>query len=151
MNILELLEYEEGYRKDAYYCSEGYPTIGIGLKIGPKNASLENYQLSMSKPIAYAYLNEKVEIIKGQLSTSRATMVAYDNCNQARKVILESMCYQLGFNGVCKFKKMLAALERSDFKEAAVEALDSRWAKQTKSRAYRHAQVIETGTYRGTY
>lgn len=151
MNILELLEYEEGYRKDAYYCSEGYPTIGIGLKIGPKGAPLEHYQFTMSKAVAYAYLNERVETIKGQLSTSKETMLAYDNCNQARKAILESMCYQLGFAGVCKFKKMIAALEKSNFKEASRQALDSRWAKQTPARANRHSDVLLMGTYKGAY
>lgn len=151
MNILELLEFEEGYREKAYYCTEGYPTIGIGLKIGPYKAPLSNYTFTMSKTVAYADLAERVEVIKAQLATSKETMVAYDNCNTARKSILESMSYQLGFSGLCKFRKMLNALERSDFQEAANQALDSRWAKQTPNRANRHAEVIKTGTMRGAY
>ena len=28
MNVIDVLEFEEGYRESAYHCSEGYPTIG---------------------------------------------------------------------------------------------------------------------------
>lgn len=40
-SIIQLIQIEEGYREKAYYCSEGYPTIGTGHKIGPKGAPLE--------------------------------------------------------------------------------------------------------------
>ncbi len=36
MNLLDVLQFEEGFRAKAYHCSEGYPTIGIGTKLGPK-------------------------------------------------------------------------------------------------------------------
>ena len=151
MNILELLEYEEGYRKDAYYCSEGYPTIGIGQKIGPKGAPLKYYNFTVSRDVSYAWLGETVETIKGQLSTSIETQLAYHNCTPARKVIMESMCYQLGFDGLTGFRMMIKAMERMDWTEAANQALDSLWAKQTPERANRHADVIRMGTFKGAY
>ncbi len=151
MNILELLEYEEGFRKEAYYCSEGYPTIGIGLKIGPKGAPLSNYIFTMSLDVAYVDLGERVTIIGGQLASNQNTLMAFMKCNSARRDILKSMAYQLGFGGVCKFKKMLKAMEAEDWNEAAKQALDSRWAKQTPKRANRHADVIRMGTYKGVY
>lgn len=147
MNILELLEHEEGYRSKPYYCSEKFPTVGIGQKIGPKNANLDLYQFTVSRDVAYVWLGETVEKLQGQLSSSSATMLAWKNLNQARRDILTSMAYQMGFDGVCKFKKMIAAAERSDFSEMSRQALDSRWAKQTPRRANRHAEVIKTGTW----
>ncbi len=46
------------------------------------------------------------------------------------------MVFQLGETGVSKFKNMLKALkEGPDYQTAAIEMLDSRWAKQTPNRA----------------
>jgi len=42
-----------------------------------------------------------------------------------------SMVYQLGFGGVGKFKKFLAAMAEGDYTTAAHEMLDSLWARQT--------------------
>ena len=47
------------------------------------------------------------------------------------------MAYQLGVNGVLKFKKMIEALRSKDYKEASKQGLDSLWAKQTPQRANR--------------
>jgi hypothetical protein len=40
---------------------------------------------------------------------------------------------------------MLSAIEFGDFREAAREALDSRWRIQTPDRCERHAEMLETG------
>ena len=66
----------------------------------------------------------------------------YSMLSVDRKIIIQSLCYQMGFTGVLKFKKMIAALDIEDYDEAAKQALDSRWAKQTSSRAKRHARVL---------
>ena len=52
------------------------------------------------------------------------------------EIIIE-MVYQMGETGVSKFKKMFKALkqEPKNYKEAADQMMDSRWAKQTYSRA----------------
>lgn len=55
---------------------------------------------------------------------------------------LAQMAYQLGVDGVIRFRKMLAALERGDRATAAAEALDSDWAQQTPARAERVAALI---------
>ena len=53
----------------------------------------------------------------------------------AKEIIIE-MVFQLGETGVSKFKNMLKALkEGPDYQTAAIEMLDSRWAKQTPNRA----------------
>ena len=46
---------------------------------------------------------------------------------------------------------MIAALERGDYNEASLQALDSRWAKQTVARAERHAAVLATGNLMQIY
>ena len=63
----------------------------------------------------------------------------YKDCSiedEAKGIIIE-MVFQLGPTGVSKFKKMWVALKNNppNYKEAAVQMHDSRWAKQTKNRA----------------
>lgn len=143
----KVLYYEEGYRPTAYYCSEGYPTIGIGQKIGPKDYPLDAYQFTL--PIRVAVEWCKVQVIDMDMVLSAHTF--YNHLNDARKAVIISMCYQLGMAGLLKFKKMLKALEDEDYEEAAKQALDSRWARQTPKRANRHAEVIKTGILQDIY
>jgi len=139
MNILQLLEREEGYRVKPYYCTEGYPTVGIGKRIGPKNAPLDVYQFEVSLPVAHEWLREEVYAITAQMPEWFYTLTA------SRQTIILSMAYQLGVTGLLKFKNMIKALQRCDWDEAERQALDSRWAKQTPARAKRHAEALRTG------
>lgn len=147
MSITKLLEYEEGFREKPYYCSEGYPTIGIGTKIGTKNAPLEYFVLEVDRQVAWVLLEKEVSYLMRILEKNEV----YNSLNSDRKTILLSMAYQLGINGLFGFKKMWAALLVADYSLAAKEALDSKWAKQTPQRAHRHAKVLETGDLRSVY
>ena len=44
------------------------------------------------------------------------------------------MTFQLGINGVKKFKRMINALQLKNFREAIVQARDSLWYRQTPNR-----------------
>ena len=66
-----------------------------------------------------------------------------------RRAALVAMVFQLGMPTVLKFKKMLAALEQGNWLEAADQALDSRWARQTPSRAKWVAEILKTGEMDG--
>ena len=47
------------------------------------------------------------------------------------------MAYQMGVNGVMGFRKMLGAIVNGNYRLAAQEGMDSRWANQTPNRAKR--------------
>ncbi len=141
MNALQLIEHAEGYRAEPYYCSEGYPTIGIGERIGPKDAPLESYQFTVSHRVATVWLTEAVVEIVEQLKD----LEWFDKLDGNRQTVIISMAYQMGVEGLLGFKKTIAALERGDWLEAKMQALDSRWYAQTSKRALHHAQVLLTG------
>ena len=147
MNTLELISFEEGYRMKPYLCSEGYPTIGIGKRIGPKGADLSLYEFTVSKGVAELWLLIEVDKIEDQL----CQLDWYQNLNCDRQSIISSMAYQLGMTGLLKFKNMIAALEREYWQEASKQALDSTWHKQTKQRAERHAKVLYCGSIEEVY
>lgn len=142
--ISQLLELEEGYRERAYYCSEGYPTIGIGKKIGGKGVALSCYDFTVSKELARQWVDEEVACVVKYLNS---TYPWFERLNQPRKDVIVSMCYQIGTSGFSKFKKFIAYMGHSEFENASIEMLDSRWAKQTRARAYRHSAVIAGGAY----
>jgi lysozyme len=60
----------------------------------------------------------------------------------AQEIIVE-MVFQLGKNGVSKFRNMWKALAEKNYIGASYEMLDSRWAKQTPNRAKNMANQMK--------
>lgn len=137
--IHNLLEYEEGYREKPYLCSEGYPTIGIGKRIGRKGDNVKRFDFTCPKSVAYAWLDDELKVIGIELNKH----AWFTNLSDDRRCIVASMAYQMGMSGLFKFKNMIKHLSNENYERAAKEALNSRWAKQTPQRANRHAEVLK--------
>ena len=65
----------------------------------------------------------------------RKIFLDFDSLRYSQQKALMDMCFNLGSTRLRRFKKMIAAIEAGDFNEAAVELLDSRYAKQLPRRA----------------
>ena len=61
----------------------------------------------------------------------------------AQEIIVE-MVFQLGKNGVSKFRNMWKALAEKNYIGASYEMLDSKWAKQTPNRAKSMAEQMKS-------
>jgi lysozyme len=133
----DIIKKEEGFRAAPYYCSLGYPTIGYGFKIGDQHDPLPKFFLP--KPVAEVWLSYEIQGVEGKLGHF------FIGLNEVRRAVLVSMAFQLGVQGLFKFKKMWSAIANKDYDTAAKEMLDSKWAKQTPARANRHAEMMETG------
>ena len=59
------------------------------------------------------------------------------------QMVVIEMCYQIGVTGVSKFKKTLSYLQEKEWGQASVEMLDSKWAKQTPTRANKLSQIVK--------
>ena len=151
MNIVSLLRYEEGFKEKPYFCSEGYPTIGTGIKLGPKGAALSNYQITISKEVDAVWMAEIIKQKVAEMSVNQGITAAMSSCNDARKSILISMAYQMGADGLAKFTNTLKAVAEQRWNDAANGMLNSAWAKQTPNRAKRHAQQMLTGEWSPEY
>ena len=134
MNIKDFMIEHEGYRKLPYTDTVGVITIGVGfnLKIGLDDAEID---FILTHRIDRAE-KDAINIV------GRDTWLAI---GQVRRFVLISMAYQLGYEGLRAFRKMIKALKAEDYTEASTEALDSKWAKQTPSRAAHHANLLKTG------
>jgi lysozyme len=138
-----ILTQEEGYRKHPYLCSQGYATIGIGLKLSTeRNPDVSKFCITMSKEVAIQDLKERVQDLIDRLDS---TYSWFKDLDINRQAVLVSMSYQLGVYNLSKFKKMLRALNKKDYAEAYTQSLDSLWARQTPKRANRHANTLLTG------
>lgn len=149
--IFDLVAYEEGFRDKPYYCTEGYPTIGFGFKIGPKNTPLNFYQFSLSKEVATVWLASILNILISGMKSYSNIDKAIQACNEAQSAILISMAYQMGADGLSKFTTTLNKIASKDFEGASKSMLDSKWAKQTTNRAARHAEQLRTGQWCNLY
>lgn len=129
--LKEAVKLSEGYRARVYKDTLGIDTIGYGFAIK---------DLELDEDICDMILDKKLnKLIK---DVDNKFLFMDDIAVEAQDVVYE-MCYQLGINGFSKFKKTIAYLRDENYKMAAIEMLDSRWAKQTPNRAKRLSNIIK--------
>ncbi len=142
---IKLIAKKEGFKDKVYYCSEQFPTIGHGFRIGAKHQSLDVYQFTLPRSASMIWLKVKIEENIETMQNYQYLKKAFNSVSEDRQVILISMMFQLGVDGVSKFVNMLTSLLKEDYPAAEKHALDSKWFRQTKSRALHHAKVLRTG------
>ena len=150
-DIFKLLEREEGWSSQPYYCTENYPTIGFGFRIGPKDAPLKLYRLHISKALGVAWLAELVQETMDDMQRYPEIVAALASCNDARKAVLISMAYQMGADGLAKFDNTLKAVAEQRWGDAQAGMTASKWARQTPNRANRHAIQMLRGLWHPEY
>ena len=75
----------------------------------------------------------------------------YKELSIIRKSVCICIAYQLGFKGFLNFKNALIHLNDGNFAGAAIELMDSKWARASTFRAERYAEMIETGEIHDFY
>ncbi len=135
--LIERLVADEGECLHAYADSEGFITIGVGRLIDAKKGGGIS-----SEESRYLLTNDirKWIAIAGQWPW-------FEMLNWPRQGVIICMLHQLGSRGVSNFRKMIAALERKEYAEAALQMLDSAWHVQTKERCERMATIMKTGEW----
>ena len=123
LELLNSIRKHEGFRSKVYNCTENYPTIGYGFAIK---------DLVLDEDICNIILQRKLESL---IRSIEFKFKWYADLPNAVKDVVIEMCYQLGVNGVSKFKKTIEHLKCEEWELAADEMLDSKWAKQTPNRA----------------
>ena len=117
----------------------GYWTIGVGILVDERRGGGITAEEGM-----FLLRNR---IIRTD-NLCRARFPWFARLDTVRQQVIICMAYQLGVNGVANFKRMLAAIERSNFVEAAQQMLDSKWARDdSPARAKRMANMMERGEW----
>lgn len=123
----------EGLRLTPYRCPAGKLTIGVGRNLEAVGISKDEAKLMLRNDLLRTRLGLE-KVLPGFLALS-----------PRRRMALIDMAFNLGLNGLLKFKKMLASLVAGDWDQAAAEMLDSTWASQVGQRAVTLATMIKEG------
>jgi lysozyme len=150
MSLKEQLARHEGFRAHAYQDTEGIWTIGYGRNIDPKGPGITRIE-------AGVLLDNDIARVMQEIEMSNMGFV-YHQLSEVRKDVIRNMWFNLGHHRIMGFRRMWAALADRNYKQAAAEMLDSRWAIQvgdtspTKTRPYggrawELAYQMRTGEY----
>lgn len=152
--LVASLKRHEGYRANPYLCPAGKLTIGYGRNLedapltGAEWRELWNrgdIAVSLSREGAERLLRSALARLERQCETH---FDFWHALNDARQNVLVEMAFQLGFDGLRGFRRMLAALRRHDYAGAAREGLDSKWAREdSPARARRLMRQMEMGVF----
>ena len=130
--LIESVKHHEGYRSKAYQDSVGVWTIGYGTNL---------QVLEVDSKVATKWLMDELEWCAGQVDK----IEGIQHISAKRRDVLVEMAYNLGINGLRKFRRTLNFIRASAYEQAAAEMLDSKWASQVGMRAERLAERMRIG------
>ena len=136
--LLESVKRHEGYRNKVYLDTLNKRTVGVG------HLCVEDFwedDKEYDEDFLMGILEKDLQSAIDQADDMCSNLIISDDA----KIIIIEMIFQLGGNGVSKFRKMWQALQQDppDYAEASVQMLDSRWAKQTPNRAQEMAEHMK--------
>jgi lysozyme len=128
--LLQSVKKHEGYRNKVYLDTLGKRTVGVG------HLCVEDFWEDDKEYSEEMLMNILKDDLKNAIEGAERLLKDCPVLDDLAKEIIIEMVFQLGETGVSKFKNMLKALEEGpDYQTAAIEMLDSKWAKQTPNRA----------------
>lgn len=134
--LTDQLRIHEGVRSHFYRCTSGLATIGVGRCI-------EEGSLGLSDDEIDYLLENDIKRCKQEL----ITFSWFIDLDSVRQDAMVNLCFNLGFSRLSLFTNALAAMADSNYDRAAMEFLDSKWARQVGKRSEDVAHMIRTGTY----
>ena len=153
--LIKQIAHHEGIVLKVYKDSLGIDTIGIGRNLehrGIEDLELahmektmgEIYENGITEQDAYFLAHRDIEIVEKELLASRPVVEELDNIRQR---VLVDMAFNMGIPRLNRFYRMWSAINELDFKSAAIEMLDSLWARQVKSRSDTLAYAMKHGEF----
>ena len=134
----KLIQKHEGFRERVYVDTVGVPTGGWGHAFLP-NSWLPTYIWELIFEEDFAIARRDAEHL----------MIDYDipHPGLPRKLVLIDMAFNLGYYKLKRFKRMFTSLKEKNYKQAAKQMLESKWATQVGTRAKALSHIMETGNY----
>lgn len=142
--IENLIIKHEGRRSKVYPDTEGNPTIGIGFNLNSSEAQdiCDHFGLSMEElkngtaTLSDAQIKEIFDYQLGEvIIQARGLFPSFDAMPNNVQAVICDMTFNMGLPTFKQFKRMIAALNINDWKQAAIAAGQSKWAMQVGSRS----------------
>jgi lysozyme len=138
MNIAKLrvdLELDEGIKHEVYLDHLGLKTCGIGHLCREDEPE---YEMEVGSPVS----EERVqELFERDIDTVRLDCLKLYNdfalFPEDAQLVIANMMFNLGYPRLSAFKLMKAAVDASDWEEAANQMENSKWYRQVPNRAER--------------
>lgn len=122
----------EGLKLKPYRDTKGVLTIGVGRNLEAKGISQDE---------ALFMLRNDIREAVGQLEQYDW----YSKLDPIRQKVIVDMCFNLGLDGLLRFRQMIAAVEAGDFRAAADQMVNSAWYQQVGARSRRLERMMRTG------
>ena len=117
-----------------YLDTVGKLTIGVGRNLDDKGLSR----------------NEALDLLQNDINDAiedvRHCCSIYDELSRPRQLVLISMAFNMGREGLSRFIRFLDALHANDWERAADEMMRSKWATQVGTRATTLAAMMRSNT-----
>ena len=133
-NAFDLIKEHEDVRLMPYKDTVGKITIGYGRNLSDKGISQAEADLLFS--------NDAAEVLDKMLQYSW-----YTSQTVPRQAVLADMAFNLGIDGLLKFKTLIGCLMVGDHQGAADAMRTSKWASQVGRRAVEDIAIMETGDW----
>jgi len=153
--IYDFIKKHEGVRPHIYKDSLGIPTVGIGFNMMRPDAK------SLFKKLGLDYngvLNGSVDLTEQQMrdlfieclkiayKDVKQYMPNYDSLPKEIKLGLIDLSFNMGINRLSKFVKTKEYIVNGDYKSAAKELKNSKWAGQVGNRAVSVINLFNTAS-----
>ena len=143
----------EGKRNKVYLDTKQIPTIGVGfnLKRSDAKAKIEkvgaNYQniLNGKQLLTHKQIDLLLtDDINTAITDAKNFITNFDELPIQAKMVIVDMAFNLGAERLNKFQKLKAALEKNNYKVAALEMQNSRWYGQVKNRGKELVELMKS-------
>ena len=134
----------EGYVDHVYLDSRGFPTAGIGHLL-PAGRYHVGQKISAAQ-ITTWFKQDTAHAIAG---ARKDIGPAYDRLDEARKMVVIDMVFNLGSGGFGQFHATIHAIQSGNYAQAASNMLESLWAHQVGHRATEDAAIMRSGHLAG--
>lgn len=148
--IQKRLLLHEGCVDHVYICPAGFRTIGVGrnLETNPLTPKEKEVVGDITKGITS---DGAMYLLKNDIKRCEQSLIQYVSfwyqLDDERQYALLDMCFNMGIRKLMGFRRMLNAMLIGDYRGAAKECLNSKYAKDVGKRAQRIARLIETGVW----
>jgi len=144
---VKILKKEEGFRMIPYLCTAKKLTWLYGWNLEalpPTPDDIKEISVMLATGVDWddigeMFLVEKVEVVHATLDEQ---LEFFKNQPEIIKAVLVCMAYQLGVEGLKGFQHTLNYCAHRCYLRMSVEMLDSKWYKQTPSRAKRMSDLV---------
>ena len=147
--MIERVKKHEGFSEKPYTDTVGKVTIGYGRNIEDNPFSVEElcalfkgvewHSKKDAEDWAEMLMRSDLENVESELN---ASLAMWPQCTKDQQTVLIDLGFNIGIGGLLSFKGMLEAIDNEEPTIAAYELLNSKYARQTKTRAIDNARLL---------